>query len=550
MADKKPLVLVADDERNAVVLLRHIFERDGFAVESAKDGPSALKMARDLRPDLILMDVQMPKMDGFKVVELLRADPVTARTPIIFVTAAAREATDVAHGLKLGADDYIRKPYNYHELLARAHSKMRARQLEDRLQRRSEELEALVRVGAEFNQRLGLDELADLILLVAVEELGADYAELCLLDNQQQPILFKNSAMGSCDPGQASLLLAERSSAIGWVFGTGEPVLSLPPGDPALVFDYLPSQNTNSVMAVPLYHHGSMVGIYVAGHTQPDHFSDTDLRLMRSVGEQAALAIRNAQLYAELRSYAQNLESMVEKRTEELRHTQAQLIRTEKLAAVGRLAAGIAHEVNNPLQPIMNCLEVAIEDIESGKVVDAEGLRIAEKEVQRIKTIVSQLLDFARPGTTDTSEIDLCDLVQEVLSLTRKQLERMNIDLVANLSQVPVYCGNSSQLKQVVLNLIINAMESMPEGGQLTIDLYTEHDAAVIAVIDTGVGIDSDAVAQIFDPFYSTKDNGTGLGLAVSYGIIEGHGGDIRVKSTPGQGSCFMIILPYFLPSA
>ena len=148
----KPLVLVADDEQNAVVLLRRILERDGFAVESAKDGISALEKARTLKPDLILLDVQMPRLNGFEVTARLREDPETARIPVIFVTAAAREPADVAHGLQLGADDYIRKPYDYHELLARATSKMRARQLEDRLQRRSEELEALTRIGAEFNE--------------------------------------------------------------------------------------------------------------------------------------------------------------------------------------------------------------------------------------------------------------------------------------------------------------------------------------------------------------------------------------------------------------
>jgi two-component system NtrC family sensor kinase len=297
--------------------------------------------------------------------------------------------------------------------------------------------------------------------------------------------------------------------------------------------------------AAPLKHHGKLVGVLVIAGAVPDQFSENDLRLLRSIGEQAALAVRNAQLYAELQSYAQNLEDMVEVRTEELRATQAQLVRTEKLAALGRLAAGIAHEVNNPLQPILNCLEVTLEDIENGDQVDSEVLRVAEREVQRIKTIVTRLLDFARPNTTDKVDVDLRDLIDEVLVLTAKQLERMRVRVHKDLGRVPPLNGNPTQLKQVMLNLVLNAMEAMPEGGDLTIELRCPNGEAVITIMDTGVGMDSQTVARIFEPFYSTKDEGTGLGLAVTYGIIEGHGGSIQVDSEPGKGSRFTIWLPY-----
>lgn len=542
MEEPKPLVLIADDEQNAVILLTRILQRDGFEVENARDGIAALDKARKLRPDLILMDVQMPKLNGFEVVERLREDPSTARIPIIFVTAAAREPSDVAHGFKLGADDYIRKPYNYHELLARAHSKMRARQLEDRLQRRSEELEALVRIGGEFNQRLGLDELTELILIVASQESGADYAELYLFDDKRKPLLYRDTARAMRAPDEANNILKRADTVPGKVFRTGEPVL----------ISHLEEQQSTDGMAhysaaaaAPLKHHGKLVGILVIAGSTPEQFSENDLRLLRSVGEQAALAVRNAQLYAQLQSYAQNLETMVEERTEELRATQAQLVRTEKLAALGRLAAGIAHEVNNPLQPILNCLEVALEDIENGDEVDSEVLRVAEREVQRIKTIVTRLLDFARPNATDKVDVDIRDLIDEVLVLTAKQLEHMHVRVYKNLAQVPPLNSNPVQLKQVMLNLVLNAMEAMPEGGDLRIELTSQNGYVVITIKDTGIGMDSQTVARIFEPFYSTKDEGTGLGLAVTYGIIEGHEGSVQVESEPGKGSRFIIWLPY-----
>ena len=544
MEPEKPLVLIADDERNAVILLTRILERDGFVVENARDGQDALDKAQNLHPDLILMDVQMPILNGFEVTSRLRENPATARIPVIFVTAAAREPSDVAHGFQLGADDYIRKPYNYHELLARAHSKMRARALEDRLQRRSAELEALVRIGDEFNQRLGLEELTELILMVVGQELNARDVKLFLFDDQSRPILYRELLDGRQPLAEAEALLAHGDTLAGRVFSLQEPVLVAN----ALDEDSLMrSQNEvwQSAVAAPLKHHGRLSGILIVTHEQPSHFNENELRLLRSVGEQAALAVRNAQLYATLQSYAQNLESMVEARTAELRAAQTQLVRTEKLAALGRLAAGIAHEVNNPLQPILNCLEVAIEDIENSQQVDAEILRVAESEVQRIKSIVSRLLDFARPSANDRTRVDLGDLIREVLVLANKQLERMGITVDLALNPVPFFIGNPTQLKQVLLNLILNAMEAMPDGGQLSVELYLENEGIVLTVMDSGMGMDQQTVEQIFEPFYSTKEDGTGLGLSVSYGIIQGHGGDIRVESYPGSGSRFTVWLPY-----
>jgi signal transduction histidine kinase len=542
----KPLVLVADDEKNAVLLLTRILERDGFEVESAQDGESALYKARALQPDLILMDVQMPRLNGFEVTARLREDALTARIPVIFVTAAARDPSDVAHGLQLGADDYIRKPYDYHELLARANSKMRARQLEDRLQRRSEELEALVRIGSEFNLRLGLDELTELILLIARDEFQADYAELFLFDEAQQPIFYRDLRYGLRTREEAENVLNNEDTVASRVFRTQEPILIRGTDETHPPSEHLRSLSLHSAMAAPLKHHMRLLGILTVGHEQPEQFGESQLRMLRSVGEQAALAVRNAQLHAALQSYAQNLESMVDTRTQELRAAQAQLIHTEKLAALGRLAAGIAHEVNNPLQPVLNCLEAAIEDVQSAQPVDPESLRIAESEVQRIKTIVSRLLDFSRPSAEEHFPVDLNDLVREVLILINRQLEGKGIHVETHLQPIQPVAGSPTQLKQVLLNLVLNAMESMPDGGSIVIETYPGETEMALSIQDSGVGMDEQTIAQIFEPFYSTKGDGTGLGLSVSYGIIQGHGGRIEVESEPDQGSRFVIWLPCY----
>lgn len=547
MQTRKPLVLVADDEQNAVLLLHRVLEREGFAVESARDGVAALEKARALKPDLILLDVQMPRLNGFEVTARLREDPETARIPVIFVTAAAREPSDVAHGLQLGADDYIRKPYDYHELVARAISKMRARQLEDRLQRRNAELEALVRVGAEFNQRLALPELTRRIINIITQEFSAHFVKLYLFDEDGQPVLCHDTVHGEIGQAEARALLERPGSVAGRVYRTGEPFLQAELADE---FDYLSAQRLGSALAVPLHHHNQLLGILVVAHSEPGFYGESKLRMARSIGEQAALAVRNAQLYAALHSYAQNLEAMVEERTRELRSAQTALIQAEKLAALGRLSAGIAHEVNNPLQPILSTLEVAIEDIASGLPVDPQSLRIAEQEVQRIKGTVARLLDFARPSAGEMIPVSLPALAEEVVLLTHKQLERMDIRVSKSFQQVPLVQGTPAQLKQVLLNLVLNAAQSMAEGGDLSIEVYPEGQGVVLAVSDTGMGIDSESVDRIFEPFYSTKSDGTGLGLSVTYGIVQGHAGTIHVRSQAGKGSQFAVWLPCQRPDS
>ncbi len=537
-----PLVLIADDEQYAQMLLQKILEREHFRTETARDGRMAIEKAKALRPDLILMDIQMPDIDGFKAVEIIRRDPQTGHIPIIVVTAAAREPADVARGLGLGADDYLRKPFNTSELVARARSKIRAYHLEERLRQRTEELEALIDIGAELNQELAVDELADHIVDSVLKQLPASNAVLILLNEERKPTLTRSYGWSGKGPSAEQLLMPGALAAH-----------VLENGEAALVADALHDERIASIfgedrcvagIAAPLKHHGQIVGVLALGDTVPQRFSAGNLRLLRSIAEEAALAIRNAQLYTELRGYADGLESMVEARTAALQSAQAQLVRAEKLAALGTLAAGIAHEVNNPLQPILTNLEMALEDIDDGRPVDRELLDFAKRDVQRIRGIVTRLLDFARPGQAEMEDVDIDDIMRELLTLAGKQLEHARVKVKTDLNVQHRILGRADQLKQVFLNLIVNAMEAMPEGGQLTVRSAERDDYVLVTVRDTGVGIPEELVPRLFDPFFTTKADGTGLGLSVSYGIIEGHGGHIEVESEPGKFTEFKVWLP------
>ncbi len=544
MSDEQPLVLIADDSQPARLLLRRLLEREGFRVEEASDGDEALRQARDLLPDLVLMDIQMPVMDGFEAVRALREEPRTARIPIIVVTAAARHAEDMARGFGLGADDYVVKPFNSSELIARIHSKLKAHRLERDLQCRNAELEVLTRISAQLVRALSLPQLADYLLEALHSHFHADSALLVLLNTEKKPDFWRTygrvlrhvrTLMHTRMPvhfseDNSNGILVEDSHQL-----TAE------------LSEVFKLDGIRSGIAAPLRYQERLIGILALASGKARQFSPYDLRLLETVASQVALAVHNAQLYSALQDYAHNLEAMVQERTEALKRAEQQLMRAEKLAALGTLAAGIAHEINNPLQPLLTNLELMLEDVDQERPTDRELLEFAIRDVQRIKGIVSNLLDFARPTRPIFAPLQINDVVEEVLALARKQLEQTHIQLHLDLQARRQCKGSADQLKQVLLNLVINAMEAMPNGGALTlVTADVQHNGQPyieLSVSDTGVGIPSGRLRQIFDPFFSTKPNGTGLGLAISHNIITSHGGQIHVESRPNH-TRFIIHLP------
>ncbi|MFN8421267.1 MAG: response regulator [Anaerolineae bacterium] len=544
LAVANPLVLIADDDKNTRELLGTMLQREGFRVESAADGQEAVKKAFKVIPDLILLDIQMPGLDGFEVLGKLRAEPTTEHIPIIVISAAARDSHDVVKGLGLGADDYLLKPFAAPELIARVYSKMKARQLEDSLLKRTQELEALVRVGRELNQGLTLEDLGDRLLGVAMEQFNATKAVLTLFNGQER-IMERRRGL---EKVKTDLLTTDTLGSL--TFSDKEPLLVSDISEDKRVSAILNGTNCKSGIAAPLMHQNEIHGVLVLGHEQPNHFSNHDLRVLRSIAEQSALAIRNAQLYQQLHEYAQGLESMVETRTQALQSAQTQLMRADKLAALGTLAAGVAHEVNNPLQPILSSLELALEDLDSGRQVERELLEYAMRDVVRIKKIVSSLLDFARPATSTLAPTDVNTLVSDVLSLAGKQLQVTGIKIKTSYAPMRKIIASGDQLKQVFLNLMVNAMDAMKGGGELTITTYEQEGYATVELQDTGTGIPQETLEKIFDPFFTTKPSGTGLGLSVSHSIIEGHGGLIAVESELNRGTRFTVKLPVIADSA
>jgi len=231
-----------------------------------------------------------------------------------------------------------------------------------------------------------------------------------------------------------------------------------------------------------------------------------------------------------------------------LRQTQAQLLQAEKLAAMGRLTSQIAHELNNPLYGIMNTLELLKTEIplENRR---RKILEMALSETMRLSELLRKMLSFSKPDQEERGAVDVNTLLDEILLLYQKQLSEYSIKISSSFHEgLPMIHASKNQLRQVVINLISNAIDAMPDGGNLRVSTGLEGTSVKIELSDSGVGIKKEDLERIFDSFFTTKSSvkGVGLGLSVCYGIITEHGGDIRVNSEPGQGATFIITFPKY----
>jgi two-component system NtrC family sensor kinase len=251
---------------------------------------------------------------------------------------------------------------------------------------------------------------------------------------------------------------------------------------------------------------------------------------------------------AKLVEWGKTLERKVDDRTRELREIQEHLVQSEKLASIGKLAAGIAHEINNPLGGILIYSHLILEDTPPNGP-HHENLKKIVKETTRCKNIVKGLLDFARPKEPEMAPTDIPALLESCLGFTGHQSLFQNITVVKSFAaDLPRIVADAAQLQQVFMNLILNAAEAMDGRGTLTIKAGVDADRAelVVDIMDTGHGIKEEDRARLFEPFFTTKDvgKGTGLGLAISYGIVRKHQGSIDVRSDVGRGSVFTVRLP------
>jgi signal transduction histidine kinase len=286
-------------------------------------------------------------------------------------------------------------------------------------------------------------------------------------------------------------------------------------------------------MFIPVKRQNTHSFFFAARKKEEPPFREADLEMFLILSNQAAVAIENARLYAELREYVKQVEE-----------SQRALLQAEKMATAGRLSVSIAHEVNNPLQSVQNCLHLADrEDLPEEQ--RADYFEMAKAELNRLMSTVQKMLDFYRPGAVAPEEVDIHDILQYVLNLMSPQLKKRGIDVQTEIPEnLPVVFAVGNQLQQVLINLILNSFDAMPEGGELQIRVRADKRGVEIFLQDSGPGIPDDSLPHIFEPFFSTKDEGSGLGLTVSYNIVTAHGGTLELASTNQPGACFRVYLP------
>jgi signal transduction histidine kinase/ActR/RegA family two-component response regulator len=417
--------------------------------------------------------------------------------------------------------------------------------------RRGSELEALVSAVHSVTSGLELQEILDRILAEAGRISGAPHVKVLLLD-KAAGVLRVGALQGSAMPEGYALPVGVGSSGI--VARTGKPLfMSDAQHDPRSIFaEQDRDLGIVTYLGLPITRGEEVLGVLTFNTTRPHRYTAEEMSYLGSFADQAAIAIEKAQLFQELnQSYA------------DLQKAQDELIRAEKLRALGQMSAGIAHDLNNMLAAILGQVELLRLRARDPEV--QEGLRTLETAATDGVHVVRRLQDFARQrGRSPLTSIDLAGVVTEALEITRPrwrdEVQRQGrvIEVEVSLENLPPVLGYAPEVREVLTNLILNAVDAMPTGGKLSlaaevmkaaesasqpslpgVEMLSEVE---LQVTDTGIGMSEEVRQRVFDPFFTTKGGrGTGLGLSLVYGIMERHGGRIEVRSAPGRGTSFIL---------
>lgn len=406
-------------------------------------------------------------------------------------------------------------------------------------------------------QVIGLHDMQEMAQITAdllAQYFGYELAAVVFEDREQKTAIqgfggqyakLTRNQVGGRAPSTAS-------GITGFVFATGESLLvNDTRQDPR--YQALADWNAASELCVPLRDAERVFGIIDVENSLPNAFSNNDVLAIESLAGILSAVISNSDQYRRLQATVRQLrQTQVElkARMDAQRAAENRLIQAAKLAAVGEMAAGIAHELNNPLTTVTGFTELILEDLSPAAQYRTE-LEMVQREARRATDVVRRLLDFSRQGERTRSRADLNEIVEDVVALTHHLIHTSGVQLVLEQGgDLPWVSVDRNQMKQVLLNLIHNALQAMPEGGSLHISTATRlrdgRSWLTMSVRDSGIGIQSQDLDRVFEPFFTTRGErgGTGLGLSVTYGIVTDHGGVIEVESLPEVGSTFTVWLP------
>ncbi len=517
-----PFVFVVDDEPGIALLCQRLLTRAGYGVATETDPRRAIEYLRENSINLLLVDIRMPGVDGFEVIQ--HAQRLQPDAAMLIMTGHGTVETAI-RALRQGVDGLILKPFGQGSELIDAVQLALADSQQKHDAARTKALRPLFSVTESLLSETRREPLLDLIVNAICEHLQCMHAACYQRVEANQFSLLASRGNISSPELQELISHVDESSTPLLINANG-------PGDPkqkALLTDL----RLGAAILVPIMRPNLRMVMFAARNLNISPFHESDLELFQILARQAAAALENARLYSEQLDYVRKVED-----------SQKALLQAEKMATAGRLSASIAHEVNNPLQAVQNCLHLAgREDLPTEK--RQEYFILARTELERLIVTVRRMLDFYRPGANNPEKVDIVEMLQYILNLMSKQLAENNVRVKLNFpKKLRSIEAVGSQIQQVFINLILNAADAMPEGGLLDITAYPFEDGIEILFQDQGRGIPVEQQSNIFEPFFSTKDGGTGLGLTVSYNIVTAHAGTLELLPQRGPGACFRIFLP------
>lgn len=556
-------VLAVDDREDSLRFLReYVLEPNGYIMLQARNGLDALQLALGQKVDLIISDLVMPKMGGLELLESLRERGVD--TPAILMTFHGSEGTAV-RAFRLGARDYIIKPFAIDEMLHaidRALSESRLRQERDQLtqtvlrvnrqlENRVQELRFLYGIGRSVTSLQQLEQVLNRIVEAATYLTGAEEGSIMLID-QASGELYLRAARGMGEKNAKTFRMKIQDSIAGQVVRTGRPVMigGINQDDS---FKVTTGYFVKAMLNVPLKVADRVIGVLAVNNkTNVRAFSERHLNLLTALSDYASIAIENVRLYKRLTTQADQTEQenrqlaqAVKEKTSELQQVNEQLIKSEKLAAMGYMAAGLAKEINTPIQTILAKLQHFSEQVEPA----SPNLPLAaslEHEVLHCQQLVHSLLDFSGQRQQPAQALNLNEAIEAAWSKYNQEYPLHNqIKFIRGFDpQLPNVSVDPQQMGQALFFLIKNACEMMPQGGILRIISRLVGPEVQVIVSDTGIGISAEEMRHIFDPFYEANGHAYGLGLSIAHAVVSRHSGKIEVESQAGQGTTFTIRLP------
>ena len=519
-------ILVLDDEPGITLLCSRLLKRAGYDVIAFTEAPPAYEHLSTNTVNLLLVDIRMPDVNGFEVIS--HAKQLQPDIAVLVMTGFGTVETAI-QALRQGVDGLLLKPFEQSSELIDAVKQALIDSERKRDAARIQALRPLFNVTESLLSETRPDQLLELIKNAIQGHLHCSHVGYYQIDSGQMWHLLAVSGIvpdPDRDKSDAKFLKELESLGSPLLINTSGP-------GPKEYQNQLQRRGLGAAMFIPVRRPNTNSLFFVGRSKNEVPFREVDLEMFLILSNQAAVAIENARLYADLREYVRQVEE-----------SQQALLQAEKMAAAGRLSVSIAHEVNNPLQSVQNCLHLAgRKDLPEEQ--REEYFELANSELNRLMSTVQRMLEFYRPGAVSASEVDLHDLIHYILNLMAKQLEKQGIHVDTEMPDgLPNVIAVSSQIQQVLINLILNSFDAMPGGGVLKIRARAVKGGVEILLKDSGPGIPADHQSHIFEPFFSTKDGGTGLGLTVSYNIITAHGGTLELASNNGPGACFRVYLP------